>query len=337
MTRPKAVVFGCRGPDLAPDEFTFFSEIRPIGFILFSRNCISPRQIRTLTRDLRKSIDDDNAPILIDQEGGRVVRLPKPYWREPPAAKIFSDLAENDIDLACEALNLNIRLIGADLRALGITVNCLPVLDIRTNDADPIISDRALGVDAKIISILGRVVCDALLKEGVLPVIKHIPGHGRANADSHKALPTVTTALTELSKTDFFPFEILADMPLAMTAHIIYSAIDPKNPATNSYTVISEIIREKIGFDGLLISDDLSMQALDGTFTDRTQAALAAGCDAVLHCNGDMSEMRAIADTVSYFSDKSVDRLQRALVLIQKFETLDRQVALERLIELGIN
>ena len=162
MTRPKAVVFGCRGPDLAPDEFTFFSETRPIGFILFSRNCISPRQIRTLTRDLRKSIDDDNAPILIDQEGGRVVRLRKPYWREPPAAQIFSDLAENDIDLACEALNLNIRLIGADLRALGITVNCLPVLDIRTSDADPIISDRALGVDAKIISILGRVACDSL-------------------------------------------------------------------------------------------------------------------------------------------------------------------------------
>jgi beta-N-acetylhexosaminidase len=337
MTRPKAVVFGCRGPDLMPDEFAFFSETSPIGFILFSRNCISPTQIRTLTRDLRKSIGNDNAPILIDQEGGRVVRLGEPYWREPPAAQVFADLAEKDIDLACEALSLNIRLIGADLRALGITVNCLPVLDIPMNDADPIISDRAFGVDAKMISILGRVACEALLMEGVLPVIKHIPGHGRANVDSHKTLPTIPTEYTELSKTDFLPFKILADMPIAMTAHIIYSAIDRENPATTSPRVISEIIRKIIGFDGMLISDDLSMQALDGMFADRTQAALAAGCDAVLHCNGDMSEMREIADTVSYFSDKSVDRLQRALVLIEKFETLDRQVALERLIELGIN
>jgi beta-N-acetylhexosaminidase len=250
---------------------------------------------------------------------------------------VFADLADKDIDLACEALGLNIRLIGADLRALGITVNCLPVLDIPTNGADAIISDRAFGVDAKMISILGRVVCKALLIEGVLPVIKHIPGHGRANVDSHRALPTIPTEYAELSKTDFLPFKTLADMPIAMTAHIIYSAIDRENPATTSAKVISEIIRKIIGFDGMLISDDLSMQALDGMFADRTQAALAAGCDAVLHCSGDMSEMREIADTVSYFSDKSLDRLQRALGLIEKFETLDRQVALERLIELGIN
>ena len=337
MTHPKAVIFGCRGPEIMPDEFRFFSESRPAGFILFSRNCSSPEQIRTLIKDLRKSINNDKAPILIDQEGGRVVRLRKPYWREPPAAQVFAELATKDINLACEALNLNIRLIGDDLRTLGITVNCLPVLDIPLNDADPIIGDRAFGADAKTISILGRVVCEALLMEGVLPIIKHVPGHGRANLDSHKALPTVSTYQIELSETDFLPFKLLADMPIAMTAHIIYSAIDRENPATTSHKVISKIIRKRIGFDGLLISDDLSMQALDGRFGDRTQAALAAGCDLVLHCNGDMGEMREIADTASYLSDKSADRLERALFLIEKFETLDRQVALERLRELGIN
>ena len=320
-----------------PDEFTFFSETRPIGFILFARNCIRPGQVRALIKDLRKSIDNDNAPVLIDQEGGRVVRLREPYWREPPAARVFADLAAKDIGLACEALNLNIRLIGENLRGLGVTVNCLPVLDIPLNNADPIIGDRAFGVDAKLVSILGRVACEALLMEGILPIIKHVPGHGRANVDSHKALPTVPAKLAELSKIDFLPFKSLADMPIAMTAHLIYSAIDRKNPATTSRKIISEIIRKKIGFSGLLISDDLSMRALEGSLADRTQAALAAGCDAVLHCNGDMSEMREIAGVVSFFAEKSVERLERALILIEKFKTFDRRVALERLTELGIN
>jgi len=337
MTLSKAVIFGCNGASLMPDEFVFFSKIRPIGFILFSRNCIDPEQLKKLIKDLRKSINNDHAPILIDQEGGRVVRLLKPHWREPPAATLFADLAIKNIDLACEALNLNMRLVGQELRSLGVNVNCLPVLDIPFDGADPIISDRAFGVDPEMISILGRVACDALLMEGVLPVIKHIPGHGRANVDSHKALPTVRTDWAELSKIDFSPFKLLADMPIAMTAHVIYSAIDPKNPATTSRKVILEIIRKEIGFNGLLISDDLSMEALDGDFSYRTQAALAAGCDLVLHCNGDMSEMREISNVVSDLSVKSADRLERALVQINRFETLDRQVALERLTELGIN
>jgi beta-N-acetylhexosaminidase len=337
MTLSKAVIFGCNGASLMPDEFVFFSKIRPIGFILFSRNCIDPEQLKKLIKDLRKSINNDHAPILIDQEGGRVVRLLKPHWREPPAATLFADLAIKNIDLACEALNLNMRLVGQELRSLGVNVNCLPVLDIPFDGADPIISDRAFGVDPEMISILGRVACDALLMEGVLPVIKHIPGHGRANVDSHKALPTVRTDWAELSKIDFSPFKLLADMPIAMTAHVIYSAIDPKNPATTSRKVILEIIRKEIGFNGLLISDDLSMEALDGDFSYRTQAALAAGCDLILHCNGDMSEMREISNVVSDLSVKSADRLERALVQINRFETLDRQVALERLTELGIN
>jgi beta-N-acetylhexosaminidase len=337
MTLSKAVIFGCNGASLMPDEFVFFSKIRPIGFILFSRNCIDPEQLKKLIKDLRKSINNDHAPILIDQEGGRVVRLLKPHWREPPAATLFADLAIKNIDLACEALNLNMRLVGQELRSLGVNVNCLPVLDIPFDGADPIISDRAFGVDPEMISILGRVACDALLMEGVLPVIKHIPGHGRANVDSHKALPTVRTDWAELSKIDFSPFKLLADMPIAMTAHVIYSAIDPKNPATTSRKVILDIIRKEIGFNGLLISDDLSMEALDGDFSYRTQAALAAGCDLILHCNGDMSEMREISNVVSDLSVKSADRLERALVQINRFETLDRQVALERLTELGIN
>jgi beta-N-acetylhexosaminidase len=337
MTLSKAVIFGCNGASLMPDEFVFFSKIRPIGFILFSRNCIDPEQLKKLIKDLRKSINNDHAPILIDQEGGRVVRLLKPHWREPPASTLFADLAIKNIDLACEALNLNMRLVGQELRSLGVNVNCLPVLDIPFDGADPIISDRAFGVDPEMISILGRVACDALLMEGVLPVIKHIPGHGRANVDSHKALPTVRTDWAELSKIDFSPFKLLADMPIAMTAHVIYSAIDPKNPATTSRKVILDIIRKEIGFNGLLISDDLSMEALDGDFSYRTQAALAAGCDLVLHCNGDMSEMREISNVVSDLSVKSADRLERALVQINRFETLDRQVALERLTELGIN
>jgi beta-N-acetylhexosaminidase len=337
MTLSKAVIFGCNGASLMPDEFVFFSKIRPIGFILFSRNCIDPEQLKKLIKDLRKSINNDHAPILIDQEGGRVVRLLKPHWREPPASTLFADLAIKNIDLACEALNLNMRLVGQELRSLGVNVNCLPVLDIPFDGADPIISDRAFGVDPEMISILGRVACDALLMEGVLPVIKHIPGHGRANVDSHKALPTVRTDWAELSKIDFSPFKLLADMPIAMTAHVIYSAIDPKNPATTSRKVILDIIRKEIGFNGLLISDDLSMEALDGDFSYRTQAALAAGCDLILHCNGDMSEMREISNVVSDLSVKSADRLERALVQINRFETLDRQVALERLTELGIN
>ena len=337
MNHSKAVIFGCKGSILMPDESVFFAETNPIGFILFARNCVNPKQLKKLIKDLRKSINNDKAPILIDQEGGRVVRFGVPHWREPPAAQVFADLATKDIDLACEALHLNIRLIGEELRDLGVNVNCLPVLDIRFDGTDPIISDRAFGGDAEKIPILGRVACDALLMEGVLPVIKHIPGHGRANVDSHKALPIVQTDWTELSKIDFLPFKLLADMPLAMTAHIIYNAIDPENPATTSSKIIQKIIREEISFDGLLISDDLSMRALDGDFSFRTKAALEAGCDVVLHCNGDMSEMRAIADVVSNLSHKSVDRLERALVRIEKFESLNRKVALERLVELGIN
>ncbi len=336
MRDSKAVIFGCLGPRLTPEETVFFSESQPIGFILFSRNCVNPKQLRELIKNLRSTINNEYAPILIDQEGGRVVRLQEPHWRKPPPAKLFADLAKTNIGLACEALNLNIRLIGHELRSLGINVNCLPVLDVPIMGADPIIGDRALGIDAETIAVLGRVACDSLLREGVLPVIKHIPGHGRAKVDSHKALPIVQTDLIELSKVDFLPFKILADMPLAMTAHIIYQAIDPDCPATTSSKIIRNIIRKELGFDGLLISDDISMRALNGEFSYRAQAALAAGCDVVLHCNGEIAEMRVISDSVGKLSNKSVGRLESALDRIRGFEILDKPAAVERLAELGI-
>ena len=337
MKHSKAVIFGCNGLKLRQAEMLFFEKHKPIGFILFSRNCRNPGQLRELIRALRGSINNQNAPILIDQEGGRVSRLGPPHWRLPPPAKVFADLAMKDIQLACEALNLNIRLIGQELRELGININCLPVLDTLFDDADPIISDRAYGNIGKNISILGRVACQSLLKEGVLPVIKHIPGHGRAIVDSHKALTEVQTDRASLSKIDFLPFRLLADMPIAMTAHIIYRAIDAKFPATISNKIIKEIIRKEIGFDGLLISDDLSMQALHGSLSFRTRAALKAGCDLVLHCNGDLNEMKEVAEAASDISVKAIDRLERALTMIEGFECIDKCAAIERLTELGVN
>ncbi len=339
-TRSKAVLFGCAGLELNPNEAAFFEAINPAGFILFARNCDTPEQVRKLTHDLRKCIGSDTAPILIDQEGGRVCRLLPPHWRKPPAAQVFADLAKRDLGAAYEALTLNVRLIGQELRELGINVDCLPVLDLPQTDADPIIGDRAYGTEAEQVSALGRVACTALMLEGVLPVLKHIPGHGRANVDSHKVLPIVDTEKAELSQTDFMPFKVLADMPLAMTAHVIYSAIDADNPATTSKIVLQEVIREEICFDGLLMSDDLSMQALAGSFAERTIAALEAGCDVVLHCNGDMAEMVEIAEAATEMSEAAAERLMRALARLQSPESapdsIDKEAALKRLAEFGI-
>ena len=308
-----------------------------MGFILFARNCVNPKQLRTLIKNLRMSINNANAPILIDQEGGRVTRLGAPHWRTAPAIKIFADLVKKDTELACEALNLNIRLIGQELHELGINVNCLPVLDIPFVGSDPIIGDRALGNNVQQVSVLGRIVCDSLMQEGVLPIIKHIPGHGRANVDSHKTLPIVTADWVDLSKADFLPFKLLRDMPFAMTAHIIYSAIDENYPATTSRKIIQEVIRKEIGFSGLLISDDLSMGALEGSLGERARASLQAGCDIVLHCNGNLSEMLEIADVTYDLSDESFNLIQNSLARTKGSKNFDKNKALERLVELGIN
>ena len=310
-SKPCAAIFGCAGTELNPEEIAFFAESDPLGFILFARNIDTPAQVRDLVAALRDAVGRDDAFVLIDQEGGRVARLRPPHWRAYPAARWFGELARADQIVAAEAVALNSRLIAHDLVDLGIDVDCLPVLDVPDTGAHEVIGDRAYGLDPRIVTTLGRAACGGLLAGGVLPVIKHIPGHGRARADSHMELPIVDTRPEELTQLDFAPFRALAEMPIAMTAHVVYSAFDESAPATTSSRVIEDVIRGTIGFDGLLLSDDLSMEALSGTVASRATAAIAAGCDAVLHCNGDFAEMTAVAaviDELSTAADVRVDR-----------------------------
>lgn len=305
-TNPLAVVFGCAADTISDDERRLFADADPLGFILFKRNCRTPDQVRGLIDSFREAVGRADAPVLIDQEGGRVQRLGPPHWRDAPSAARFAGLGG---ETALEAVRLNARLVAHELSELGITVNCAPVLDVPKTDADPIIGDRAYGNDPLRIAELGRAACDGLLAGGVLPVIKHIPGHGRADADSHKALPRVDAPLDDLRAVDFKPFSSLAKMPWAMTAHVLYSAIDDKNPATLSSDAI-DMIRFAIGFAGVLVSDDLSMEALSGSLAARTEAALKAGCDVALHCNGNMEEMQAVAGAASRLSEISMTRVK---------------------------
>lgn len=304
----RAAIFGLSGTVLTEGEREFFREVNPAGFILFQRNCETPEQVRALVLALRETIGRADAPVLIDQEGGRVARLKPPHWPAyPPPATIA---ALGGIP-AREAAWLGARLIADDLAQLGITVDCAPVVDLPVPGADPIIGDRAWGTSPATVAERGLAVCDGLMAGSVLPVIKHIPGHGRGNVDSHKGLPVVMTDLATLDSSDFAPFRILAAAPWAMTAHILYTAIDSERPATLSRRVI-DVIRTSIGFDGVLVSDDLSMQALGGSLQDRARGALEAGCDLVLHCNGDMTEMSGIAAAVGPLSERARRRLDGA-------------------------
>jgi len=303
---PGAAIFGCAGTELSSAERDFFRAADPLGFILFQRNCETPEQVRELVASLRSCVGRADAPVLIDQEGGRVQRLNPPHWPAYPAPARIAALGAD----APEAAFLVARLIAEDLFDLGITVDCLPVLDIPVAGADPVIGDRAYGSDPAIVAELGNAVCKGLLEGGVLPVIKHIPGHGRGLVDSHLALPVVDTDRAELEATDFAPFRALGSMPWAMTAHIVYTALDAQNPATLSAKVIEGVIRGWIEFEGVLISDDLSMQALGGSFAERTARALAAGCDLVLHCNGKMEEMQEVASRLKPLSPAAVRRVE---------------------------
>ncbi|MCW5749304.1 MAG: beta-N-acetylhexosaminidase, partial [Alphaproteobacteria bacterium] len=276
-----AMIFGCAGHRLSADERSFFRDVDPLGFILFARNVATPAQLRALTSDLRDSVGRADAPVLIDQEGGRVARLKPPYWRVAPPAAVFGELYAREPETAVEAARLNARLIAADLTPLGIDVDCAPVLDVTVPGAHGVIGDRAFGVDPATVAALGRAQADGLLLGGVMPVMKHIPGHGRARADSHLELPVVEATRGELEASDFAPFRALADLPWAMTAHVLYRALSGNRPATTSDVVVRDIIRGHIGFDGLLLTDDLSMGALDGTCAERAAASLAAGCDVV--------------------------------------------------------
>ena len=321
----KPVIFGCLGKSLTDWEKKFFSEIQPYGFIVFARNFDNPEQVRRLTDEMKNCVDAENIPILIDQEGGRVARLKPPHWRDAPPASVFAELAKKDIELAKKAVYLNTRLIAKELYDLGITVNCTPLLDIPTENSNDIIGDRAFGNDADTVSTLALSMCEGLLDGGVLPIVKHIPGHGRAMADSHKELPIVDASLDSLRETDFVPFKRLKNMPIAMTAHILYTTIDDV-VSTFSPKVI-ELIRNEIGFDGLLMSDDLSMQALDGDFSERTVRTLEAGCDIVLHCNADVAEMKAIAGAVGDVRADTVNRIIIANRFLQTPKPMDYKLA----------
>ncbi|MEX2616114.1 MAG: beta-N-acetylhexosaminidase [Alphaproteobacteria bacterium] len=307
-----AVIFGCAGPSLSDSERQFFRDAAPAGFILFARNIETPAQVRRLVAELRECSGGGAAFVLIDQEGGRVARLKPPHWREAPPAGRIGALYTYSPEAGVAAAWLNARLQAEELHALGIDVDCAPVLDLCVPGAHDIIGDRSFGADTAAISMLGRSACNGFMAGGVLPVVKHVPGHGRALQDSHMALPVVTVARDVLEDTDFAPFRALADMPAAMTAHVVYDAVDPDHPATTSAIVIRDVIRGAIGFDGLLISDDLSMKALQGGLGARAAAARRAGCDVVLHCNGAMPEMQAVAAESGRLSPDAERRITAA-------------------------
>ncbi|MDC7684276.1 beta-N-acetylhexosaminidase [Asticcacaulis sp. BYS171W] len=325
-----AAIFGCEGLELSKAEIAFFAAKKPLGFILFKRNIDTPEQVKALVAALRAAAGHPHVLILIDQEGGRVQRLKPPHWPTYPPAATFGDVTESVFEHR-ELVRLGARLMAHDLAALGINVDCVPVLDVPQPNAHDIIGDRAYGDTAETVATMGRAACEGLLAGGVLPVIKHIPGHGRALADSHHDLPVVKAKREELDTTDFYPFAVNADMPLAMTAHVVYAAIDRRNPATTSKKVI-KVIRQDIGFDGLLMCDDLSMGALKGTFAHRTKSSLRAGCDVVLHCNGNMDEMQQVAAATPVLKGKALERAMSAVARLKHVvEPLDVNAARTRL------
>jgi beta-N-acetylhexosaminidase len=308
----RAFISGCSSTRLTEGERAFFRDARPCGLILFRRNCESPEQVRALVDAFHEAVGSDEPLVLIDQEGGRVQRLAPPLWRRYPSGRFFGGLHARDPENGLEAARLGARLIARDLAALGITVNCAPVLDVPVPGAHDVIGDRAYGTTVSQVAALGRAVAEGYLEGGILPVIKHIPGHGRAGADSHHALPVIDASRAELAQTDFQPFRALADMPLAMTAHILIPAIDPALPASISSTIIHDVIRSEIGFDGLLMCDDIGMKALSGGVDTLSRAVLDAGCDVVLHCNGNFAEMTAVADVTPVLSGDAARRFAAA-------------------------
>lgn len=309
MTRPGATILGCAGPRLSPAERTFLAQADPWGFILFSRNVENPGQLRALTAELRDAVGR-NAPILIDQEGGRVARLRDPYWREwlPPLEQMARAGPAN----AARSMRLRYRIIAAELRDLGIDVNCAPIADIAEGTTHPFLRNRCYGTDLATVVGAARAVAEGLEEGGVLPVLKHIPGHGRAAVDSHRDVPLVATDAATLRATDFAAFRALADLPLAMTAHVVYADLDGCVAATCSPAMIA-LIRDEIGFGGLLMSDDVSMQALSGPIALRAERTIAAGCDVVLHCNGDPEEMADVVAAAGQMSAAAAQRAEAAL------------------------
>ena len=323
----RAFITGVSGLELSAEEREFIQSERPWGFILFKRNIATPAQVTQLVGELRNAVGEADAPVLIDQEGGRVQRLGPPHWPIYPPGAVFDALYDIDRAAGLSSARLSARLIAADLLDLGITVDCLPLADLPVPGADAVIGNRAYGTEPGKVAAIARAVTEGLEQGGVLPVLKHIPGHGRATADTHFRLPEVDTPAAELERTDFAAFQPLADLPMAMTAHVVFSALDPAHPATTSATIIEQVIRGVIGFQGLLMSDDVSMNALAGTIAERTRAIVTAGCDMVLHCNGNLDEMREVAREMPELSGKALDRAKLALASRKAAQPFDRQAA----------
>src|ERR1700730_2761956 len=325
--KTRAFITGVSGTELGAEEREFIRATRPWGFILFKRNIATPPQVIQLIRELREAIEAPDAPILIDQEGGRVQRLGPPHWPVYPPGATFGALYDIDPALGLSAARLSARLIAADLFERGVTVDCLPLADVPVAGADAVIGNRAYGTEPAKVAAIAWAVTEGLEQGGILPVLKRIPGHGRATADTHFRLPVVDTAKTELERTDFAAFRPLAELPMAMTAHIVFSALDPAHPATTSATIIGQVIRGLIGFQGLLMSDDVSMNALAGSIAERTRAIFTAGCDLVLHCNGKLDEMREVAREAPELSGVALERAGRALAWRRAPQAFDRLAA----------
>ena len=330
----QSAIYGLEGFELLPAERDFFRDADPAGYIVFKRNCETPDQLRRLTDVLRSIHGREELPILIDQEGGRVARMKPPEWPAFPAGEAFANLYLAAPSSAIEAARSNARALALMLKSVGINVDCLPLLDVRQPGASDIIGDRALGDNPMQVAALGRAVLDGLASAGVVGVVKHIPGHGRALVDSHKELPVVTASAEELD-IDLAPFERLAKAPMGMMAHVVYTAWDPDHPSSMSETVIRDIVRGRIGFGGLLMSDDLGMEALQGDMGSRAAGVVAAGCDLALHCSGKMDEMVAVAAAVPPLSPEGVERLDRAMASVRDdddgldfAEALDKRDAL---------
>ena len=314
--RPKPVLFGCSGTRLTSEERRFFKAADPLGFILFKRNIDDADQVRYLILELQQAVGRDTVNIAIDQEGGRVSRLQPPNWPNYPAARVFGQIYERDPDWGIEAIRLYSRLVAHELVSLGITINCAPVVDLYNPEGTPAIGDRAFSAQPTIVAALARTQVETFLSNGLLPVIKHLPGHGKLKADPHYELPVIDGSLAELDGQDFVPFELLKDVPLGMNSHAIFTALDADHPASLSFIVNNDVIRDKLGFDGLLLSDDLTMKALKGGAGDLARRAIEAGNDVVLHCDGNFAEMQAIADILGPMKDASWARWTHAKAMV---------------------
>lgn len=320
VKKPRACILGIGGTELSNWEKGFFREADPYGFILFARNVEDHNQIRTLTDQLRDVVGKNNVPILVDQEGGRVMRLKPPHWRKIPAAGVFGELVDKSPEDAREAAYINARLMAMDLREAGFNTTCAPVLDLRFPGMSDVVGDRSYGADVARVVVLASAVAAGLLDGGIAPVIKHIPGHGRAAVDSHKDLPIVGATRAELSELDFAPFRQMKDVMAAMSAHLLFTAIDDQRSGTVSATIINDVIRGDIGFENLLISDDLSMEALGGSIASRTHECLSAGCDIALHCNGKRTEMEEVVSMTPLLSGAALLRSQNFTNQISSFK-----------------